>query len=43
MLGKNCPLGFPFVLCFILCRLICICSFPVRCLGQDVEFDCIGS
>ena len=27
--------------CFILCRLVC--SFPVWCLGQDVEFDCIGS
>ena len=20
----------------------CLCSFPVWCLGQDVEFDCIG-
>ena len=27
----------------ILFRLICICSFHVRCLGQDVGFDCIGS
>ena len=23
---------------FILCRLNCMCSFPVRCPGQDVEF-----
>ena len=28
---------------FILCRLNCMCSFPVRCLGQDVEFDFISS
>ena len=21
----------------------CRCPFPVWCLGQDVEFDCIGS
>ena len=27
----------------ILCRLNCMCSFPVWCPGQDVEFDCIGS
>ena len=27
---------------FILYRLNCMCSFPVRCLGQDVEFDRIG-
>ena len=24
-------------------RLNCKCPFPVWCLGQDVEFDCIGS
>ena len=29
--------------CFTLCRLNCLCSLPVWCLGQDVEFDCIGS
>ena len=29
--------------CFTLCRLNCMCSFPVWSLGQDVEFDCIGS
>ena len=23
--------------------LNCRCPFPVWCLGQDVEFDCIGS
>ena len=26
-----------------ICRLSCISSFPARCVGQDVEFDCIGS
>ena len=25
------------------CRLNCRCPFPVWYLGQDVEFDCIGS
>ena len=24
-------------------RRDCMCSFPVGCLGQDMEFDCIGS
>ena len=28
---------------FILCRLSCMCSFPVWCLGLDVVFDSIGS
>ena len=28
---------------FILCRLSCLCSFPVWCLGLDVVFDSIGS
>ena len=28
---------------FILCRLNSKCSFAVRCLGQDMEFECIGS
>ena len=27
---------------FILCRLNCTCSFPVWCLGQDVEFVSTG-
>ena len=27
----------------VLCRLNCMCPFPIWCLGQDVEFDCIGS
>ena len=27
---------------FILCRLSCMCSFPVWCLGLDVVFDSIG-
>ena len=26
----------------ILCRLYCMCSFPVWCLGEDMELDCIG-
>ena len=29
--------------CITLCRLNCLCSFPVWCLGKDVGFDCIGS
>ena len=29
--------------CFTLCRLDCLCSFPVRYLGKEVEFDCISS
>ena len=33
-----------FRLCyFTLCRLNRFCSFPIRCLGQEVEFDCISS
>ena len=27
----------------ILCRLKCMCSFPHWFLGQEVEFDSIGS
>ena len=27
----------------ILYRLNCMCSFPIWCLGQDVELNCIGS
>ena len=40
-LRKSCPLGFSLFLFW--CRLDCGCPFPVWCLGQDVEFDCIGS
>ena len=30
--------------CFLFsCRLSCTCSFPIWRLGQEVEFDCIGS
>ena len=29
--------------CFTLCRLNRFCSFPIRCLGQEVGFDCISS
>ena len=35
------PLAFRWC-CFILCRLHCL-YFPFWCLGQDVQFDCIGS
>ena len=28
---------------FISCRLSCMCSFPVRWMGQDMEFVCISS
>ena len=37
LLGKSCRLGFPLVL--FLCRLYCLCSFPVWCLGEDAELD----
>ena len=43
LLGKSCPLGFSLLLFSFLCRLNCRCPFPVWCLGQDVEFDCIGN
>ena len=33
---------FFFVVVF-LCRLDCLCSFPVWCQGKVVEFDRIGS
>ena len=26
-----------------LCCFNCLCSFPIWCLGKDVEFDCIDS
>lgn len=45
LLGKCCPLGFLlvcFFVLFFLCRLICLRSFPVWCLGYDAEFDCIS-
>ena len=42
-IGKE--LSLWLVTCAVLswCRLNCRCPFPVWCLGQDVEFDCIGS
>ena len=27
----------------VVCRLKSVCFFPIWCLGQDVEFDCINS
>ena len=39
LLGKSWPLGLPLVLFYF----HCLCSFPVWCLGKEMEFDCIGS
>ena len=43
LLGKSCLLGFSLVLFYCSPLLNCRCPFPIWCLGQDVEFDCIGS
>ena len=43
LLGKSCRLSFPLVLFLILCRLYCMCSFPVWCLGDHAELDCFAS
>ena len=37
LLGKSCPLGFPLLLFLYL--MLSLCSFPIWCLGWDVEFD----
>ena len=42
LLGKSCPVCYRLY-CFTWCRLNCLYSFPVWCLGQDVAFACIGS
>ena len=34
---------WPSFACAVFNRLNCRNPFPVWCLGQDVEFDCIGS
>ena len=39
LLARSCPL----VLCCTRCRPKYLCSFPVWCLGHDVEFDCSWS
>ena len=39
--GKELSTWFSALAVFILCRPNCMYSFPI-CLGQDVEFDCIG-
>ena len=41
--GKELSLWLFTCAVFILCHLNCRCPFPVWCLGQDVEFDCICS
>ena len=43
LLGKSCRLGFLLVLFFSLCRLYCMCSFPIWCLGEDTELDITGA
>ena len=46
LLGKSCPLGFPLVLfLFYAVSIVCVdlSGALIMCLGQDVEFDCIGS
>ena len=40
---ESCPLGFPLEPFYTLCRSMCLCSFPVWCLGQNVEFVSISS
>ena len=42
MLGKNYPLCCPLVSCHTLFLHCCLFSFSASCVGQDVEFDCIG-
>ena len=42
-LGKELCSWLSTLAVFILCCLNCMCPFPIWCLGQDVEFDCIGS
>ena len=37
------PLAFHLCWFLFWCYLNCRCPFPVWCLGQDVEFDCVGS
>ena len=41
--GKELSTCFFSCAVFILGRLNCRCPFPVWYLGQDVEFDCIGT
>ena len=41
--GKGLPSWLSACDVFIYCRIKYICSFPVRCLWQDVEFDRVGS
>ena len=37
------PLAFHLCYFYFWCRLGCRCPFPVWCLGQGVELDCVGS
>ena len=41
--GKELSSWLSTLAVYILCRLNCRCPFPIWCLGQDVEFDCIDS
>ena len=41
--GKELSSWISAVAVLISCSLKGMCSFPIWCLGQDVEFDCIGS
>ena len=39
---KCCSFGFPLLLFYIMPSSLFFVSFLVFCLGQDVDFDCIG-
>ena len=41
LLGKSCALSFPLLLSLVYAVLIAY--VPFLYLGQDMEFDCIGS
>ena len=43
LLENSCPLCVSLVLFLFQCRLNCRCCFPVWCLGQNMEFNCICS
>ena len=41
--GKELSSWLSALAIFSLCRVNCMCSFPIWCLAQGVEYDCIGS
>ena len=43
LLGMSCPHGFALMLFYSLCCPEYVYPFPVWCLGQCREFNCIGS